>query len=173
MNRIAEKVVPIMNDAELTSLIVSNYENDAQTLTSGTEANLLKFKELTGLLTDVETERWNDIKRTFRENVKLKGFSSDDKTGQVIATLGNLSDGLDAIRKAMSAGVNQLTEQAGLAAQTPDIAPTSAMLSQEAAVTAITDELAALKSGLAAINESLSTGVSQLATAAEAFGTGA
>lgn len=81
MIRIAEKVVPIMNDDELTSLIVSNYENDAQTLTSGTEANLLKFRELTGLLNDEETERWSDIKRRFCENVRLKGFSSDDTTG--------------------------------------------------------------------------------------------
>jgi hypothetical protein len=35
MNRIAEKVVPIMNDEELETLILSNYENDAQTLTPG------------------------------------------------------------------------------------------------------------------------------------------
>ncbi|MEX0817935.1 MAG: AAA family ATPase, partial [Pirellulaceae bacterium] len=34
MNRIAEKVVPIMNDQELQTLILSSYENDAQTLTS-------------------------------------------------------------------------------------------------------------------------------------------
>lgn len=169
MNRIAEKVVPIMNDDELTSLIVSNYENDAQTLTSGTEANLLKFRELTGLLNDEEAERWNGIKRTFRENVKLKGFSSDDKTGQVIATLGNLNDGLDAIRKAMSAGVNQLTEQQAeslLQAQAAEAEPAPSSLSDTAAVSALTDELAALKTGLAEINESLATGVAQLATAA-------
>ena len=42
MNRMAEKVVPIMNDAELQALILTNYENDAQTLTSDTESNLLK-----------------------------------------------------------------------------------------------------------------------------------
>ena len=30
MNRIAEKVVPIMNDHELQTLILSSYENDAQ-----------------------------------------------------------------------------------------------------------------------------------------------
>ncbi len=49
MNRIAEKVVAIMNDEELQTLILSNYENDAQTLTSSTESNLLKFKELMGI----------------------------------------------------------------------------------------------------------------------------
>ena len=52
MNKIAERVVPIMNDAELESLVQSHYENQAQTLTTGAEANLLKLKELLGELTD-------------------------------------------------------------------------------------------------------------------------
>jgi hypothetical protein len=65
MNRIAEKVVPIMNDQELQTLILSNYENDAQTLTSNTESNLLKFKELMGILTGEESRRWASIKHTF------------------------------------------------------------------------------------------------------------
>ncbi|MEO1981926.1 MAG: AAA family ATPase, partial [Fuerstiella sp.] len=157
MNRIAEKVVSIMNDDELTSLIVSNYENDAQTLTSGTEANLLKFKELTGLLRDDEAERWDDIKRTFRQNVKLKGFSSDDKTGQVIATLGNLSDGLDAIRKAMTAGVSQLTDQQAEAQLEP--VEDTGFAENEVLTQLITEELSGLKSGLAEINASLSDAV--------------
>ena len=38
MNRIAERVVPVMNDGELTTLIESSYEQDAQTLTTGAEA---------------------------------------------------------------------------------------------------------------------------------------
>ncbi|MBX3437119.1 MAG: DNA repair ATPase, partial [Planctomycetaceae bacterium] len=49
MNRIAEKVLPVMNNQELETLIVSSYQNDAQTLTTGTEANLLKFKDLLGI----------------------------------------------------------------------------------------------------------------------------
>ena len=152
MNRIAEKVVPIMNDDELTALIVSNYENDAQTLTSGTEANLLKFKELTDLLTDEETSRWADIKRTFQQNVKMRGIASDDKTGQVIATLGNLSDGLDSIRKAMAEGVTQLTNVDSNAAEAdPDTGNQLAELVKE--------ELNGLKTGLAEINASLADGV--------------
>ncbi|MCP4169985.1 MAG: AAA family ATPase, partial [Fuerstiella sp.] len=157
MNRIAEKVVSIMNDDELTSLIVSNYENDAQTLTSGTEANLLKFRELTGLLSDAEAERWEDIKRTYQQNVKLKGFSSDDKTGQVIATLGNLSDGLDAIRKAMTAGVTQLTDQQDEAQTGSGEEPDAA--DNEFLADLISQEVSGLKSGLAEINASLSAAV--------------
>src|SRR5690606_16930100 len=87
MNRIAGKVLPVMNDQELRSLIVSSYQNDAQTLTTGTESNMLKFKELMGLLTPEEQARWDDIRRTFRQNVKLRGVGTDDKVGQVIATL--------------------------------------------------------------------------------------
>ena len=77
MNRIAEKVVAVMNDQELQTLIVSSYQNDAQTLTSGTEANMLKFKELVGLQRRTEEkERWDDIKRTYRQNVKMRGIGS-------------------------------------------------------------------------------------------------
>jgi len=117
MNRIAEKVVPIMNDEELTALIVSNYENDAQTLTSGAEANLLKFRELTGLLTAPQQERWDDIRRTFRQNLKMRGLDSDDRTGQVIATLSSLNDGLVAIQKAVTSGAQLSVEQSALNAQ--------------------------------------------------------
>lgn len=178
MNRIAEKVLPIMNDDELTTLIVSNYENDAQTLTSGTEANLLKFKELTGLLTAVEAERWEDIKRTFRQNVKLKGFSSDDKTGQVIATLGNLSDGLEAIRKALNSGVTQWADHKATVPE-PVVAQVEDSQSQQTAaelaaktamMEAIAKELSGLKSGLAEINLSLSDGLQQLKDSSPAAG---
>jgi hypothetical protein len=111
MNRIAEKVVPIMNDEELTRLIVTSYENDAQTLTSDTEANLLKFKEIMEILTPAEKERWDDIQRTFRQNLKMKGIGSDDKAGLVIAQLSTLTDGLDAIRKAVTASASQIVER--------------------------------------------------------------
>ena len=109
MNRIAEKVLPVMNDDEIESLINASYQNDAQTLTSGTEANLLKFKELIGTQTEAEKERWDEIKRTFKQNVKMRGIGADDKVGQVIATLTTFSDGLESIRKAVSEGATSLT----------------------------------------------------------------
>ena len=128
MNRMAEKIVPIMNDAELESLILSSYENDSQTLTSDTEANMLKFKELTGLLDDEEAARWANIKRTFTQNVKLRGVGPDDKVGLVIAQMSSFSDGLDAIRSAVSTAANQLAEQEPTEAD--DGAEALAMLSQ-------------------------------------------
>ena len=168
MNRIAEKVVAIMNDDELTSLIVSNYENDAQTLTSGTEANLLKFKELTSLATADETERWEDIKRTFSQNVKMRGISPDDKTGQVIAQLTTLSDGLESIRKAMGKGVDQLTEQRAAELQAAMESSSTAASTQHtdepnAYAELLTEKLSGLEQGLTAISESLTSGIGQFA----------
>ena len=102
MNRIAERVVPVMNDQELQTLIVANYEQDAQTLTRDGEANLLKFKELLGMLTDQEAERWANIKYAYVESVRMQGIQGDDSTAQVLRTLTGLRDGLEAIRRTMA-----------------------------------------------------------------------
>ncbi|QDT44585.1 ATPase involved in DNA repair [Gimesia alba] len=111
MNRIAEKVFAVMNEKELETLIVSNYENDAQTLTSDTEANLLKFKELMGILTEAELQRWNDIKKSFRKNLQLKGVGGEDRLAQAVLQLSNVGEGLQDIRETMDAGMNRLTEK--------------------------------------------------------------
>ncbi|MFN9811772.1 MAG: AAA family ATPase, partial [Deltaproteobacteria bacterium] len=58
MNRLAEKVVAIMNDDEVRALVVGHYRGESQTLTTGAEANLLRFKELIGELTPDEAVRW-------------------------------------------------------------------------------------------------------------------
>jgi hypothetical protein len=111
MNRIAEKVLPIMNDQELQTLIVSNYENDSQTLTTNAESNLLKFKELMDILTPDEAQRWTSIKRTFQQNVKMHGVAADDQVGQVIVQLRDFGDGLHAIRESLGEGVKHLTKK--------------------------------------------------------------
>jgi hypothetical protein len=105
MNRIAERVVDIMNDAELRTLINSNYEGDSQTLTNGAEANMLKFKELNSLLTEAEAQRWADIKKTFTKNLKMKGLGEDQAVGQVLVQLESINDGLENIAAAMKTGV--------------------------------------------------------------------
>ena len=51
MNKLAEKVVPAMNDDELERLIDDHYPGESQTLTTGAEQNLLKLAELRGRLT--------------------------------------------------------------------------------------------------------------------------
>lgn len=167
MNRIAEKVVPIMNESELTTLIVSNYENDAQTLTSGAEANLLKFKELIGLLTEEEAGRWEDIKRTFRQNIKLRGVDDNDRTGQIIVTLGSLGDGLDDIRKALTDGISQIaaTDRRPSDTAEQNFSPSNS----DGLAARITEQLTGLQSGLAAINSSVADGLQQLAARSAEF----
>lgn len=48
MNRIAERIVPVMNDAELAAVIDDHYAGEVQTLTTGAESGLLKLASLRG-----------------------------------------------------------------------------------------------------------------------------
>jgi MoxR-like ATPase len=101
MNKMADKIVAMMNEQELQMVIQSHYENEAQTLTTGAEANLLKFKELTGKLTETEQQRWEDIKATYVKNKKLKGMGADNQVGQVVLTMESISNGLEGIKQAL------------------------------------------------------------------------
>jgi len=104
MNKIAEKVLPVMNDEELKTLILSSYIQDAQTLTSGAESNLLKFKELNSFMTEEDIQRWEDIKKTFRKNVMFGSVDSDDSLGKIMIHLSSFTDGLDGIRDVLERG---------------------------------------------------------------------
>ena len=122
MNKIAERVVPVMNDAELNTLIYSHFENQAQTLTTGAEANLLKFKELIGQLSEEEAKRWEDIKRTFKRNVLLGSVAGDDKFGQVIAQMSTFADGLAEIQATLSKGIDVLVPMETVQEESSDAA---------------------------------------------------
>ena len=101
MNKIAEKVVSIMNDEELSQQILASYENDCQTLTTGAEANMLKWKEIDGCLNVEEQKRWDEIKKLFVKNKMVKG---DDKIGQAVMALSNLTDNIEMIKEIMAKG---------------------------------------------------------------------
>ena len=105
MNKIAEKIQPIMTDEELQTLIMSHYENEAQTLTTGAESNLLKFKELNELQSEEEAKRWDDIKNTFRKNLKMQGLGANDQMGQVLVQMTEFNESLTGIRKVMEKGM--------------------------------------------------------------------
>ncbi|MBE5961265.1 MAG: AAA family ATPase [Lachnospiraceae bacterium] len=96
MNKIAEKIVPVMNEAELFEKIVASYENDAQTLTTGAESNLLKWKELVGCMTEEERMRYEEIKTIYQKNKLVKG---DDKIGQAVLSLSALSSQIEMIKE--------------------------------------------------------------------------
>ncbi|RZM85400.1 DNA repair protein [Pseudoalteromonas rubra] len=65
MNKMAEKVVAAMNQDELENLIQDHYRGEAQTLSKGSEENLLKLGELRDTLTAEESERWAQIKADY------------------------------------------------------------------------------------------------------------
>ena len=111
MNKIAERVAAIMNDEELQTLITGHYENQAQTLTTDAEANMLKFREMIGQMDDESKQRWEDIKRTFKRNLLLGSAGQDDQLGQVIAQMTTFSEGLYEIRKSLDQGIQHLASE--------------------------------------------------------------
>lgn len=87
MNKIAEKIVPVMNEQELNNLILNAYENDAQTLTKDAEANMLKWKEIVGCLGEQESQRWQEIKELYIKNKQAKSDNSLKSLVDVITQL--------------------------------------------------------------------------------------
>lgn len=104
MNRISERVIAVMNDEELNGIILGSYENDAQTLTTGAEANLLKWKELACGLSEKEELRWNEIKDIYNKNRIAK---SANKIDQAVIKLGDFSQKLEMIRDVLERGLNK------------------------------------------------------------------
>ncbi len=107
MNKLVAKVVPIMNEKELQTLLLSHYESESQTLTASAEANLLKYKELIGDLSETELQRWNSIKETFQKNNKLKGFGNANEMAQVLAQMMQFSENLEGIKEVLANGLKK------------------------------------------------------------------
>lgn len=103
MSRLAEKVVPIMNDDEVMSLVIEHYRGESQTLTTGAEANLLKFKELIGAMNAEEKARWDDIKKTFKQITR--GGDQKDPVNRLVAQLSGFQSGLEAIQHTLESAV--------------------------------------------------------------------
>ncbi len=102
MNKLVEKIMPIMNDKELKTMILSHYENESQTLTTGAEANLLKFKDMVGWINEKEAERWTQIKETFQKQQKLKGMGSNQQIANVLMQLETMSEGVNGIKDVLA-----------------------------------------------------------------------
>ena len=105
MNKLAEKLMPIMNDKELETLILSHYESESQTLTSSAEANLLKFKEITNKLSEVEKKRWHEIKEIFMREQKMKGFGQNAQIAGAIEQMLRIANSLEGIKSSLSSVV--------------------------------------------------------------------
>jgi hypothetical protein len=92
MNKIAEKILPLMTDKEVAQLIADHYRGEAQTLSGAAEANLLKWREINGLSTDEDKTRWDEIKRTFKRNLLTGGAGENDPVNRITGHLSALTE---------------------------------------------------------------------------------
>ena len=101
MNRIAEKLQPIMTEKEVRTIIEDHYRGESQTLSQAAEANLLKWREITARITDVESKRWADIKKSFGRNLLLGGAGESDPVARIGGHLNAFGAGLERIEQAV------------------------------------------------------------------------
>ena len=102
MNKLAEKIVPAMNDAELEALVTNHYLGESQTLTTGAEANLLKLAELRGLMTEEEASRWASIKKEIAR-LRMAGGDDSDPATRIASVLSALAERVEGIKDALAA----------------------------------------------------------------------
>ena len=102
MNKLAEKIVAVMNDDELERLVDDHYRSEAQTLTTGAEHNLLKLSELRGRMSPEQKARWDEIKKGFART-QIGGDASADPATRVTSTIAALAQRMDAISVAIDA----------------------------------------------------------------------
>jgi len=115
MNKLAERIVPALNDDELEMLIDDHYAGEAQTLTADAEANLLKMAELRGRLTPAQAERWAAVKAAYLRSKALAG-NGDDPMGRAIGAVGLLADRVSDV----SSAIGRLRSPSYLPAAAPD-----------------------------------------------------
>ena len=105
MNKIVEKLNPLMNESELQTLILSHYENESQTLTSGAEFNFLKLKEMYGVMNETETQRKQEIIEVFMRNQKRQGLGGN-QMGLILEQMELMAQGLMNIGKNLNKNEN-------------------------------------------------------------------
>jgi len=104
MNKLAEKLSPVMSDQELEALIDDHYQGEAQLLTYGAEENLLKLKQMRGTMNDEEAARWQAICEEYRRRQQAGG---DEETGvKVVRQLGLISEHLQQLGQQLVAGLD-------------------------------------------------------------------
>ncbi|MDP2341035.1 MAG: DNA repair ATPase [Deltaproteobacteria bacterium] len=144
MAKMAQGIVPVMNDDELERLIDDHYRGESQTLTTGSEANLLKLAELRKRASPEQQARWNDIRKNF-ERLQLQG-DSNDPGSRVAATLANLTQRIEGI----ASSILEVSKVSALTAASEQSDRTSSSSSLSANLAAVQQELLALRKDTAA-----------------------
>ncbi len=88
MNKLAEKLVAVMSDDELDTLIDDHYLGEAQTLTQGAEENLLKLAELRQRQNEAQRQRWQEIKASYQSQQQGRYQDGD---AQMAAQMGDIN----------------------------------------------------------------------------------
>jgi MoxR-like ATPase len=122
MNKLTEKVVPVMNDAELESLIDDHYLGESQTLTTGAEHNLLKLAELRGKMTPEQAARWDEIKRSFGR-VQVSGGADADPVTRLTGHLSMLTERVEGVGTVIAKSFADAAQNAPEVAPPPDYGP--------------------------------------------------
>ena len=136
MNKLAEKVVSVMNDRELEALIDDHYAGEAQTLTTGAEANLLKLAELRGKMSGrAEEARWDDDQARLSKRVQAMGGADDDPAVKMIGQLGLVGDRLSEIGRAIEAAKAAALEDTATDEPASDVPDVGARLTEALAPT--------------------------------------
>ncbi|MDQ7907738.1 DNA repair ATPase [Phytohabitans sp. ZYX-F-186] len=107
MNKLAERIVPVMNDAELEAVIDDHYLGEAQTLAANAEANLLKLAELRGRLSGERAARWSEVKAGYLK-AKALGGAEDDPMSRAVGAVGLLADRVGAVETAIDRAAERL-----------------------------------------------------------------
>ncbi len=100
MNKLAERVVSVMDDEDLEALIDDHYLGEAQTLAAGAEENLLKFAELRGRMTEAQAARWTEVKAGYLR-ARALGGDDDDPMRRALGALGLLADRVGGVEAAI------------------------------------------------------------------------
>ncbi|MEW6280776.1 MAG: ATP-binding protein, partial [Candidatus Eremiobacterota bacterium] len=124
MNKVSEKVSPVMNDDELERLVDDHYMSESQTLTTGAEHNLLKLAELRGRMSEEQARRWDEIKRGFQR--RQMGGNEEDPSVRAGNLLAVLAERLGDISRTIHSASQQQSRMAVTLKQ-PEAAPQPSM----------------------------------------------
>jgi hypothetical protein len=98
MNKITQKLAPVMTVDELERTIDEHYGAESQTLTTGAEQNLLKLAELRDRLDEAGRARWDEIKEAFKRT-RRGGKEGDDPVARVTGSISGLEEQLQSLNK--------------------------------------------------------------------------
>lgn len=102
MNKLCEKISPVMTDDELQTLLVDHYQGEAQTLTAGTEENLLKLSQLRNAMDSDQQARWHEITEGYRRRQQLG--DGEDRAGQVVQQMLVLNQSVASVAQSLTQG---------------------------------------------------------------------